>query len=268
MDEIKKFETRVRQESHKYCSICRGVSINMQYAKGFSKGHQPVCTVCYTKKMTEAIMDSILPIWKSEDGIKHYELPEQLTDLSEGEKLLISPLLLYVPLHHLQRGQIGCKGHVCCFEQNVSSICTELPRLPSDVSLIRVIKQYKDSDGQMSQKTFTIRRFKVMNALMFLKKHSLAFTDVILKESHLDWMGTNEEEDLPSYTHIDEIEETHQDHNDDLGPSTSQVYDVLAQQEYHEHVLGSVQKATCATPGTSNIADQNTILESASNEGR
>jgi hypothetical protein len=259
-DEIKKFEDLLKGERHFYCNVCKGVSMYMQLKDG-------VCTSCIKGKMTPNVLDSILPIWTSDNGIKHYDLPQELIDLTEGEKLLISPLLLYVPLHHLQRGQLGCKGHVCCFEQDVGSVCTKLPRLPSDIQLIKVIKQFKDCDGIPSQKTFRVRRNKVMDALRFLKKHSHAFADIELVEENLHWMGKHQEEELPSYTHINEVDEM-RECDDDLGPSTSQVQDVLNQEEYVEHVLGSVQKATTTTPCSSGAANLNETIDNAVKTGR
>ena len=69
-------------------------------------------------------------------------LPEELKILQEGEKLLIQQVAAYVPLLHLKDCQIGSKGHVCSFVQDISCICTVPPRLPDDVHVVKVVKKY------------------------------------------------------------------------------------------------------------------------------
>ena len=85
----------------------------------------------------------MLPVWYDEAGQVQYHVPPQLSCLREGEKLLIQQVAVYVPLHHLMYGQIGCRGHIVSFPQNISSVCKTLPRLPSNVSTVRVIKRFK-----------------------------------------------------------------------------------------------------------------------------
>ena len=71
---------------------------------------------------------------------KEFPITDELKCLMEGEKLLIQQVAAYVPLLHLQNGQIGSRGHVCSFVQDISSICTVLPRLPDDVHFVKVVK--------------------------------------------------------------------------------------------------------------------------------
>ena len=83
-----------------------------------------------------------LPIWYDKEGNVQYYLPPELTCLQEGEKLLIQQVAVYVPLLHLKDGQIGSRGHVCSFVQDISSICTILLRLFNDVQFVKVVKKY------------------------------------------------------------------------------------------------------------------------------
>ena len=58
------------------------------------------------------------PIWFDKENLCQYELPEELQNLREAEKLLILMVSVYIPLQHLHKGQTGC-GHVCCFAQDI-----------------------------------------------------------------------------------------------------------------------------------------------------
>lgn len=249
---------------HQFCVVCKSVSINLSTKVINGK---TVCSNCIKKKLCERDFETRLPIWKDHTGAIQYHLPEQLLGLSEAEKLLISPLLLYVPLHHMQRGQIGCKGHVCCFEQNIASVCDTLPRMPSDVNLVRVIKQYKDCNGDVATRTFTVRRSRVMKALKFLKKHSIAFSDITIDEGNLQWMEGMEEQDLPSHTYTEDVDESAGDINEDLGPCSSQT-SPSSQDNYTEHIMGTTANISNSKPANSEAAEQNKILgEAAKSSG-
>ena len=126
------------------------------------------------------------PTWIDLKGQKHYEQPDELVDLTEGEKLLLQQVSPYIPLHHLQKGSYGCKGHVCCFPQDIHHVCTELPRLPSDVSVIRVVKQFTDDDNQVQQTSFSVRKEKVYQALRWLKQHNKEYESITICEDNLD----------------------------------------------------------------------------------
>ena len=53
--------------------------------------------------------------------------------------MLIQRAKLFIPLIHLKNGIMGLKGHTCAFPQNVHEVADKLPRLPNDVTIIRVI---------------------------------------------------------------------------------------------------------------------------------
>ena len=48
----------------------------------------------------------------------------------------------YVPLINLKDDQIGSRGHVCSFVQEISETCTVLPRPPNDIQFVKVVKQF------------------------------------------------------------------------------------------------------------------------------
>ena len=136
------------------------------------------------------------PTWIDDSQKVRRDLPPALQELREGEKLLIQQVSPYVPVQHMQKGSYGCKGHVCSFPQDITSICTILPRLPTDVNLVNVVKSFLDSEKNPQKLTFRIRKDKVLAALHWLVRYNTEYKNVTIKESNLGWM-TQEEQDLP-----------------------------------------------------------------------
>ena len=97
------------------------------------------------------------PTWTDREGNIHYTIPQELQGLREGEKLLLQQVSPFVPLQHLQKGNYGCKGHVCSFPQDIQSICTVLPRLPTDINIVNIVKNFRDKDNNPHYMTFRIR---------------------------------------------------------------------------------------------------------------
>ena len=70
-----------------------------------------------------------MPVWTDSENVIQYSVPDELSCLREGERLLIQQISVYVPLHHLMYGQIGARGHIVSFPQDIASVCDTLPRL-------------------------------------------------------------------------------------------------------------------------------------------
>jgi hypothetical protein len=130
------FESNCQLLSHFCCEKCQMTGVTMRP----SYKNQSVCTTCQALHANQENMNKDLPIWYDKQGVVQYNLPQQLKCLREGEKLLIQQVAAYVPLLHLKDGQIGSRGHVCSFVQDISSICTVLPRLPDNVQFVKIVK--------------------------------------------------------------------------------------------------------------------------------
>ena len=144
--------------------------------------------------------------------------------LREGEKLLIQKVAPYVPLLHLKDGQIASQGHICSFRQDISSVCNILPRLPSDVHFVKVVKTYLGAGAEKTNIMFRIRKAEVLDALRWLKKYNRDYANIEIEESNLNWIENEVEQELPS--HLIEMEEERNAYKNlssvDLGPSESQ----------------------------------------------
>jgi hypothetical protein len=111
--------------------------------------------------------------------------------------LIIQQVSVYVPLQHLMYGQVGARGHIVSFPQNVLSVCKKLPCLPDHVQVVRVIKNFQLNNGTTSSKTFSIRRPVVMAALHWLKKFNKQYNEIDICEANLSWITNGDEQELP-----------------------------------------------------------------------
>ena len=207
--------------------VCQGcLSVSMRTDSNFRTFNgKYLCVDCNFSNNWTACQELMLPVWYNEEQVIQYNVPPELSCLREGEKLLIQQVSVYVPLHHLMYGQIGCRGHIVSFPQDVSAVCTTLPRLPEQVELIRVIKRFKKSDGEISSKSFRIRKSVVMSALSWLKKFNTQYKDITITEKNLNWIQNGVEQELPASVSLEDIDPLllHKETDEDLGPSPEQV---------------------------------------------
>ena len=179
----------------------------------------------YSKKAVSVSNPYNLPVWYDSQKKIHYKLPKQLKDLRIGEQMMIQRLSLYVPIQYLRFGQTCCSGHVCTFPQDVQTICNILPRLPEDVTQVRVIKKFQlVLPVRQLQKVFSYK--KVLDALQWLKQYNKEYTDIVINSSTLDWMESREGCELPvkgdSFDKNVILDDDNDHHStEDKGPSVS-----------------------------------------------
>ena len=124
------------------------------------------------------------------------------------------------------------------YEKNLSEIVTELPRLPSEVEMVCVIKYFKAENDKIDSKVFKVRKSKVLDALTWLCKNNQIYKQyVTINESKLEWMS-NDEEDLPCKT-FEEVLHTTKEQEQDEGPCPFQTRNPNPEQTYTEESIGS-----------------------------
>jgi hypothetical protein len=107
-----------------------------------------------------------------------------------------------VPVIHIKNGILGIRGHIVSFLQDISSITTILPRLPSEVSIVKVIRASQTRCGNELRKAFIVDRERLLKALLWLKKYNCLYKDVIIEETRLSWMGNRKTRELNSIISI------------------------------------------------------------------
>ena len=171
---VQMFESRCELLSHFCCQCCHMIGMTIQP----SCNNESICTTCQASHANREDTIKNLPIWYNENNEVQYQLPKELKCLREGEKLLIQQVAAYVPLLHLKDGQIGSRGHVCFFVQDISSICNVLPRLPNNVHFVKVVKKYLQESEQVSSERVVIRKQVVLDALRWLKQYDVKYAHI------------------------------------------------------------------------------------------
>ena len=204
------FEKRNKALLHGRCDGCRMSKLQMKTKSVEKYGKKwTLCTTCVRHGVDTVIkMQESMPVWTDDCNQLQFYLPKELADLREGEKLILQRLSTYIPVHHLYKGQMGSKGHCAAFKQNIGCIWNVLPRLPKDVQFIQVIKTYKDSNDEVGEKMFVIRKKETLQALYWLRRNNRHYADVQIDESRLDWIvGEEQELENDNNTRVGEEEE-------------------------------------------------------------
>ena len=204
------FENTMFNIHSKHCSICHQRRLNIVTKDG-------MCGRCrgehFQNKFTHA--NNALPVWvDSETKQVHYEAPKELKDLSIAEKLLIQKVSPLVPVIHIKNGVMACRGHCCSFFQDISTVCKVFPRLPAEVTMVKVIRTSTTKEGNIVDRAFTVNRRKVLSALIWLKKHNHLYDDIEIKQNRLNWMEGQSECSLADVITI-EAEEIEEDEEND-----------------------------------------------------
>lgn len=219
------FEARNLSINQQKCKVCKGAFV----CNKFNGGESKKCTDCHKNKRDKKSCFRMFPVWYDDDDITsedkykeaHYELPEELKDLTVTEKMLIQIQSFLIPCIHIGKGkfgkirqlglynktyfvtnkkltsfQKGLCGHTVMFKRDIASVCSLLPRSQLDYIEIKRLSVNKD---QQSFDTFKVRRRKVLAALRWLKQHNRFYRDITIVEENLDWMGDKEEAQFTNF---------------------------------------------------------------------
>ena len=210
------FDKLCSEIEHRRCNDCHIVSIQDIFKSN------NICKRCAGKNAwTNADM---LPLWIDEFGNDQFYVPEVLSCLREGEKLLIQQISVFVPLHHLKYGQLGTRGHIVSFPQDITEVCKKLPRTPENVKLIRVVKHFKLAEGEITSTSFMIRKKNVLDALQWLQKYNVHYADIEIVGENMDWIANGSEQQLPATLLQEEIlTNAPRDTDEDRGPAAEQI---------------------------------------------
>ena len=99
-----------------------------------------------------------------------------LTQMEEMLCSLASPCFL---MWISKGGQYKSRGNVITFPQDLSLLCTTLPRLPQDLDVILIRKP--DAKDPVAYKDFRVRKQKVLDFLYYLREHNPYYADIVIR---------------------------------------------------------------------------------------
>ena len=86
-----------------------------------------------------------------------------LQGLTPAEEMLVSAVMPILSIYGLPLGQYGYTGHIINLPQDVVTIAHSLPRLPSEVDVLIVWKDYQQ--GQMSSTIITLSLIQSLSCI-------------------------------------------------------------------------------------------------------
>ena len=156
-------------------------------------------------------------------------VPQQLKDLTQVEEMLISRICPIMRIYRKHGGQRGYKGHVLNSPQDVQSF---LNRLPSEVADLPVLVVRRHGANE-THRDFTVRRHRVLEAILWLKTNNPFFKDIEIDRDIIDSLPENGIPEELRYV-IDESEPSV--HVENEGPPQDPVADDVNEEEL---VLGN-----------------------------
>ena len=157
-------------------------------------------------------------------------VPEQLRGLTQVEEMLISRVCPIMRVYRKHGGQRGYKGHVLNLPQDIQSFLNRLPSRVADLPVL-IVRRHGAED---THRDFTVRRHKVLEAVLWLKTNNPFFKDIEIDRDVIQSLPENGIPDELRYV-IDEDELSV--HVENEGPPQDPVMSANASVE--ELVLGS-----------------------------
>ena len=195
------FEHKMNSIHLHVCRTC--LEYEILFDRSNARKEYDVCDKCKSKKI-DYIKENRQPVWYeyNADGSKvcddnnipipQYNIPEELSNLTMAEKLLIRRCCPFIPSVHLKEGILGIKGHCICFPQDVNEVCTILPQLKCQV--VKYIREIGNTDSSRHRwEMLRVNRGRVLRALRWLKIHNSEYADIVIDETNLEWMKGQQE---------------------------------------------------------------------------
>jgi len=206
--QVMEFEREMFNLHFNHCKICFRRKLSLPVNKA------GICIRCtQEKKGRNKFNDenAALPTWIDKNGRKRYDIPKVLLDLSLAEKLLIQQVSPFIPVIHIKNGSMGSRGHVVSFYQDITSICNVFPRLPSEVTMVKVVRSSLTKNGDAIEKAFNINKEKVLKSLEWLKEHNILYSNITIDKTRFDWMQGKKQCNLNNIIEIDSPITEHDD---------------------------------------------------------
>jgi hypothetical protein len=117
------------------------------------------------------------------------KVPEELQELTEIEKMLITRVFLVMSIYRFCGEQHEYHRNVINFSQNVKELAIHLPR---DSSLLDMLVIYRQSANNLRTfRDFQVCRDKIARALYWLKEYNHYYSNIIIDHKILQSLPTN-----------------------------------------------------------------------------
>ncbi|CAG8536723.1 15389_t:CDS:2 [Cetraspora pellucida] len=163
---LKKFHEAVSALKFNFCPICKKSfpTIVLVHKTG-------LCNRCNREKL-----------------IRRFSAENDMDPGAQVEEMLIAQILLMLTVYKLQGGQLGYRGHVINFAQDIQELITKLPRNPSMIDTLIIRKPNHDFT---SFQEFKVKRSNILIWLNYLKINNPFYSNI---EIDYDILNTHPED--------------------------------------------------------------------------
>jgi hypothetical protein len=116
----------------------------------------------------------------ADPGLLSDDLYDILHDFTQMEEMLCSLASPCFLMWVSKGGQYKTRGNVITFSQDITNLCTTLPRLPEDLDILVIRKNLSTEADADAFKDFRVRKAKVYRLLRFLKEHNCFYKDIAI----------------------------------------------------------------------------------------
>ena len=243
-NEMHSFHLDQERLEHRQCTICKEAWPTRQNLAS-------EVFICYRCKRDKKSPKK----FSAENDMDPGTVPEQLRGLTQVEEMLISRVCPIMRVYRKHGGQRGYKGHVLNLPQDIQSFLNRLPSRVADLPVL-IVRRHGAED---THRDFTVRRHKVLEAVLWLKTNNQFFKDIEIDRDVIQSLPENGIPDELRYV-IDENELSV--HVENEGPPQDPVLSANASVE--ELVLGS--GSTLFTPMRQRQRTEGAAIQDAVNE--
>lgn len=109
------------------------------------------------------------------------DVPPQLSNLTYIEEQLIAQTHPVISVYRLKYGQMGYKGNVINFPQDVTTFATQLPHTIDNISRFVIVRK----EGTVGYTDFFVNRRRVKLALEWLKENNIWYGNIVISLRNL-----------------------------------------------------------------------------------
>ena len=215
---------------HKYTKASPALLTDVLSGSGYVRdGNQWICITC-----NAALSRGKMPVQAVANGLTLSQIPPELSCLNVLEIRLISLRVPFMKMVALPSGKQRCiHGPAVNVPSKLESVCTVLPRLPSQSELIPLKLKRKLAYKAHYMYDYVTPE-KILNALRWLKIHNPLYTDVEINETWAHHAEINDQDLYASLVNNTVLDSSaNSDHNE-----VSMVVDVSS---------GSKESNSCVT---------------------
>lgn len=203
-----KFHSELNKEKYESCLNCKRRFFNLSIKEGLCKSCSKTKDTPEFEKFTKT------------NEMDPLDVPECLKKLNAVEQLLIALIHPQLFVYHLSGGQLGYKGHVINFYQNVFEFAKILPHKIATLTNMIIVK----TSEEISIDDMKINKKLILDALIWLKSNNDYYKEIEINMNNLDDDNNSNINEINALNHLPN---QHIEENEEIDDSDSNLNNIL-----------------------------------------